>query len=109
VLGTRLQVGHVLTTRYRRVTYVLPSGSTRLTVDTRLSWELPDGTEVRTPGWAVVETKSAASSSAADRLLWSLHHRPRVVSKYGTGLAALRPELPANRWHPVLRLFHAAI
>jgi hypothetical protein len=109
VLGTRLHLGHVLTTHYRRTTYVLPSGSARLTVDTQLAWELPDGAGVRTRGWAVVETKSAASSSAADRLLWSLHHRPRSVSKYGTGLAVLRPELPANRWHPVLRLFLAAI
>lgn len=108
VLGVRLDLDHVLTTRYRRKTFFLPEGGTRLTVDTRLAWELPDSQGVRTPQWAVVETKSVAGASAADRLLWSLHHRPRVVSKYGTGLAALRPELPSNRWHPALRIFPTA-
>jgi hypothetical protein len=105
VLGRRLDLEHVLTTRYRRQTFLLPAGGARLTVDTRLAWELPAGPVARTPEWAVVETKSATSSSAADRLLWSLHHRPRVVSKYGTGLAALRPDLPSNRWRPALRMF----
>jgi hypothetical protein len=105
VLGRHLDLAHVLTTRYRRQTFFLPAGGARLTVDTRLAWELPDGPSVRTPDWAVVETKSAAGASTADRLLWSLHHRPRVVSKYGTGLAALRPDLPANRWRPALRMF----
>lgn len=105
VLGRRLDLDHVLTTRYRRQTFLLPGGSARLTVDTRLAWELPGGPGVRTPQWAVVETKSAAGASAADRLLWSLHHRPRAVSKYGTGLAALRPDLPSNRWRPALRMF----
>jgi hypothetical protein len=105
VLGKQLDLEHVLTTRYRRQTFSLPTGGARLTVDTGLAWELPDGPAVRTYEWAVVETKSAATSSAADRLLWSLHHRPRVVSKYGTGLAALRPDLPSNRWRPALRMF----
>ncbi|MEV4352468.1 hypothetical protein AB0J83_49085 [Actinoplanes sp. NPDC049596] len=38
-----------------------------------------------------------------DRLLWSLAHRPAPPSKYATGLAALRTDLPANRWRPLLR------
>jgi hypothetical protein len=105
LLGLQLDLEHVLTTRYHRQTFLLPAGGARLTVDTRLAWELPEGPAVRTPEWAVVETKSAAGASAADRLLWSLHHRPRAVSKYGTGLAALRPDLPSNRWRPVLRMF----
>lgn len=108
VLGVRLDLGHVLTTRYRRQTFFLPTAGARLTVDTRLGWELPGGPAVRTPHWAVVETKSVAGASPADRLLWSLHHRPRAVSKYGTGLAALRPDLPSNRWRPALRIFPAA-
>ncbi|MFI7539994.1 polyphosphate polymerase domain-containing protein [Actinoplanes sp. NPDC049599] len=158
VLGTRLDLAHVLTTRYHRQTFFLPAGSlpagslptgspaagspaagslpvglspagslpagspaagspaagspaaaggARLTIDTRLVWELPDGSSVSAPDWAIVETKSAAGASTADRLLWSLRHRPRVVSKYGTGLAALRPDLPANRWRPALRMFPA--
>ncbi|MGW0825103.1 polyphosphate polymerase domain-containing protein [Streptomyces sp. NPDC002845] len=92
-----------LTTFYRRTTLFLPGSGSRLTVDTGLTWTLPDGTVLRTPERAIVETKAGRAGSSADRLLWSLRHRPVPVSKYGTGLAALRPELPANRWLPVLR------
>lgn len=93
-----------LTTTYRRTTLLLPATGSRLTVDTGLTWSLPDGTgELRTPDRTIVETKAGRAGSGADRLLWSLRHRPVAVSKYGTGLAALRPELPANRWLPVLR------
>jgi hypothetical protein len=93
-----------LTTRYRRTTLYLPASDSRLTVDTGLTWSLPGGTsELRAPDRAIVETKAGRAGSSADRLLWSLRHRPLPVSKYGTGLAALRPELPANRWLPVLR------
>ncbi|MFF3938532.1 VTC domain-containing protein [Streptomyces phaeofaciens] len=92
-----------LTTTYRRTTLLLPDGS-RLTVDTGLVWALPDGGGVLgAPDRAIVETKSGRAGSGADRLLWSLGHRPCTVSKYGTGLAALRPGLPAHRWLPVLR------
>ena len=92
-----------LTTRYLRTTLFLPGSGSRVTVDTDLTWALPDGTELRTPERTIVETKAGRAGSSADRLLWSLRHRPCPVSKYGTGLAALRPDLPANRWLPVLR------
>ncbi|MET7402296.1 polyphosphate polymerase domain-containing protein [Dactylosporangium sp. NPDC005572] len=106
-----------LTTRYERSTLLLPASGSRLTVDTGLAWVLPgdvlpggpggpggpDGPACALPDRVVVETKSARAAGPADRLLWSLGHRPRAVSKYATGLAALRPELPANRWLPVLR------
>lgn len=92
-----------LTTRYLRTTLFLPGSGSRVTVDTDLTWTLPDGTELRTPARTIVETKAGRAGSGADRLLWSLGHRPCPVSKYGTGLAALRPDLPANRWLPVLR------
>lgn len=93
-----------LTTTYRRTTLLLPATGSRLTVDTGLAWALPDGTAaLRTPDRAIVETKSGRAGSGADRLMWSLRHRPVPVSKYGTGLAALRPDLPAHRWLPVLR------
>ncbi|MFI2431436.1 VTC domain-containing protein [Streptomyces sp. NPDC018693] len=93
-----------LTTTYRRTTLLLPHDSSRLTIDTGLTWELPGGAgTIRTPERVIVETKSGRAGSGADRLLWSLKHRPCAVSKYGTGLAALRPELPAHRWLPVLR------
>ena len=92
-----------LVTSYRRTTLFLPASDSRVTVDTGLTWTLPDGTGLRTPDRTIVETKSGRAGSEADRLLWSLKHRPVPISKYGTGLAALRPGLPAHRWLPVLR------
>lgn len=93
----------VLETRYRRSTLMLPDGGTRATVDTDLAWQLADGTTLRTPGLVIVETKSTSGPGAIDRLLWRAGHRPDRISKFATGLAALRPELPSNRWHGVLR------
>jgi VTC domain len=94
-----------LTTRYRRTTLFVPATGSRVTIDTGLHWVRPDGSAVRIRNSAIVETKSDQSVSDVDRLLWSLRHRPCSVSKYGTGLAALRPDLPANHWRPVLRRY----
>jgi hypothetical protein len=94
----------VLVTEYRRTTLFIPAAGGRVTIDTELCWALPDGGGVRIPDRVIVETKSpGAAAGEVDRLLWSLGHRPCTVSKFGTGLAVLRPDLPANRWHPVLR------
>ncbi|MEU8660882.1 polyphosphate polymerase domain-containing protein [Actinoplanes philippinensis] len=93
----------VMATYYRRNTLYVPSTGSRVTVDTGLAWQLPDGSTVHMPRSVIVETKSGRAASDVDRLLWSLGHRPAAISKYATGLAALRPELPANRWRPVLR------
>lgn len=41
--------------------------------------------------------------AGVDRVLWSRGHRPVSISKDATGLAALRPDLPANRWQRTLR------
>jgi hypothetical protein len=50
----------------------------------------------------VIETKSPPGAAGPlDRRLWSLGHRPVRISKYGTGLALLTPDLPGNRWHRV--------
>ncbi len=95
--------GPVLTTKYVRATLFMPDSGCRVTVDTGLMWALPGGTPLRVPGLAIVETKSRRGASEVDRLLWSLKHRPISMSKYCTGLAALRPDLPSNRWRPVLR------
>jgi hypothetical protein len=92
-----------LTTHYRRTTLYIPSTGGRVTLDADLTWGLPDGTTRHLPDRVIVETKSDRAASPVDRLLWSLGHRPHPVSKYCTGLALLRPELPANRWHAVLR------
>ncbi|WP_433825276.1 polyphosphate polymerase domain-containing protein [Actinoplanes sp. CA-015351] len=93
----------VMATYYRRTTLFVPETGSRVTVDSDLAWTLPDGSTLRMPGSVVVETKSARAASDVDRLLWSLGHRPSRISKYATGLAALRPDLPANKWHGVLR------
>lgn len=98
-----LDLGATLTTRYRRTTLLAPGSAARATVDTSLSWTQPDGTGFALPRVAIVETKSTASASAVDRLLWRAGHRPSTVSKYATGLAALHPELPRNRWARLLR------
>lgn len=104
----------VLETTYERTTLYLPGVGARLTLDTGLTWRAPGpapgSTAPRSAGqalaagpWCVVETKSpGAAPGLADRLLWSAGHRPARVSKYATGLAALYPALPANRWHRVL-------
>ena len=91
-----------LATRYRRTTLLLPGGS-RATVDTDLEWEDTHGSTLRRDDLVIVETKSTGAASELDRLLWAHGHRPATLSKYGTGLAALRPALPANKWARVLR------
>ena len=92
-----------LLTRYRRATLLAPDGAGRATVDTALEWIEPDGPGFALPATAIVETKSGASPSDVDRALWRAGHRPATVSKYATGLAALHPMLPRNRWARLLR------
>jgi hypothetical protein len=92
----------VLVTRYRRTTLFLPATASRVTIDTDLEWY--DGYQhLRLPTLAVVETKTGSTASSVDRLLWSCGHRPARISKYATGLAALRPDLPATPWRRTLR------
>jgi hypothetical protein len=90
-----------LTTRYDRCTLFLPDGA-RLTIDTGLQWH---GTTAAAgvPQHAVVETKSTAGASSADRALWTLGHRPTRISKYATGLIVLDPTLSARPWRRTLR------
>ncbi|UOE42954.1 polyphosphate polymerase domain-containing protein [Agromyces larvae] len=106
-----LHLDAVLTTRYRRATLLVPATGarpeSRATVDLDLTWvdrgrggSFP--TVMTTPDRVIVETKSGASAGEVDHALWACGHRPTRISKYATGLAALRPGLPANRWHRVL-------
>ncbi len=102
-----------LMTRYLRTTLFVPESSSRATIDTALSWSAlahRDAAAAQTglrhldrPQLAIVETKSGSRASAVDRVLWAHGHRPATMSKYGTGMAALRRDLPGNRWAPVLR------
>ncbi|WP_090032180.1 polyphosphate polymerase domain-containing protein [Cellulomonas marina] len=97
-----------LVSRYRRATLHLPATDSRTTIDTGLTWTAlgPDGTPSAPPlalaGMAVVETKTGSTPSSTDRLLWRHGYRPVRISKYGTGMAALHPGLPATPWHRVL-------
>ncbi|MEW2476341.1 polyphosphate polymerase domain-containing protein [Micromonospora gifhornensis] len=92
----------VLVTTYQRATLLLPATASRVTVDTELAWRCGDRT-LRLPDLAVVETKTSRAASVADRLLWQRGTRPVRISKYATGLAALRPELPDSPWRRTLR------
>jgi len=92
-----------LVSRYRRTTFAPPGIGLRATVDMDLSWETPDGDLLRLPATAIIETKSGAQTSSVDRALWRAGHRPVGISKYGTGLAAVRGDLVANKWSRVLR------
>lgn len=86
--------------RYSRATVLLPGGS-RATIDTDLRWR--DGHSTRSAGaMVVVETKTAGRPCELDETLWRLGHRPARISKYGTGLALLRPDLPRGPWSRVL-------
>ena len=98
----------VLAGSYERNTLLLPGGAGRATVDTKLTWRSlrTDGTEVARPDLVIIETKSGATPSVVDHLLWEGGVRPVKISKYGTAMAAMH-ELPANKWHRTLdRYFH---
>ena len=104
-------VGHlapVLTTAYSRSTLLLPEAAGRVTVDTDLTWVDAAGPTLTRPELAIIETKAARQATDVDRLLWSLGIRPARVSKFATGLATLRPTLPANRWARTQRRFFAS-
>ena len=94
----------VLRTRYSRSTLHLAGDASRATLDRGLGWrDEVSGGSISRPDLVVVETKSAGPASPMDRLLWSRGVRPTRISKYATGLAALDPELPHNRWSRTLR------
>ena len=72
----------------------------RATIDRDLSWVSGHGT-AEVGDVLVVETKSGtARPGPLDRRLWGLGHRPVRISKYGTGLALLTPDLPAQPLAP---------
>lgn len=92
-----------LITRYERTTLFVPGSASRATIDTGLRWVIDEAHPLDRPDIAIVETKSGSRASDVDRLLWSHGHRPATISKYGTGLAALRDDLPSNKWSRILR------
>ncbi|GAB3130444.1 polyphosphate polymerase domain-containing protein [Microbispora hainanensis] len=108
-LGAQSSLGPVLVTEYHRATLLLPETASRVTLDTGLAWRHDDHA-LRLPALAVVETKSASAATPVDRLLWRAGLRPARISKYATGLAALRPDLPDAPWRRTLRRhFHGTV
>lgn len=107
VLGERPDLHFVptLVTNYRRATLYQSDGQSRATVDVDLSWTDVDGSRLGLPEVAIIETKTPSAASPMDRLLWASGHRPTKISKYATGLAALRPDLPAAPWRRTLRRY----
>lgn len=93
----------VLASEYRRATLVFPADGVRITIDAGYRCTDVAGTTTGLEQAFIIETKTAGPPSVVDRLLWRAGHRPEKISKFATGLAALRPELPSNRWHRVLR------
>ena len=92
-----------LRTTYRRATIALPGPPVRMTIDVDLAWGIPGQPEEPAwPGTVIIETKTPGQPCLIDRALWRAGHRPVSLSKYACGLAALRPELPSNRWHRLL-------
>ena len=102
-LATAVALRPVLATTYRRSTLYLPTSGTRATVDVDLGWRsLQHHGVLERPGLVVIETKTAATPSEVDRLLWTHGHRPVRISKYGLGMAALQPGLPPLKWFRAL-------
>lgn len=91
-----------LTSRYRRTTLLAADATARVTVDTDLTWHDHAGGDLDLPELAIIETKSGAQPSETDRVLWRAGFRPQSMSKYATGMAALRPSLPHNRWKRII-------
>ncbi|MDN4610344.1 polyphosphate polymerase domain-containing protein [Arthrobacter burdickii] len=89
----------VIETRYRRITLYLPESESRATIDLGVTWRRPGGRPHELDGAVILETKSGSAASALDRHLWASGIRPSRISKFATGMAALDPALPANRWH----------
>jgi hypothetical protein len=96
-------LGPVLETRYRRTTLYLPGSGSRATIDSDVTWQARDGQPWVLTGDVVLETKSGSAAGPLDRHLWQHGVRPSRISKFATGMAALHPHLPANRWHRTLR------
>lgn len=93
----------VLASQYSRATLAFPADGVRVTIDAGYRCTDTTGATTGLTAEFIIETKTDGTPSVVDRLLWSAGHRPEKISKFATGLAALHPELPANRWGRVLR------
>ncbi|MEP6563357.1 MAG: VTC domain-containing protein, partial [Nakamurella sp.] len=100
--GIIRELAPTLTTTYHRST-LLDNDGARYTIDAGLHCAGTSGTAASVGDGVFLETKAPGAATPLDRLLWSWGHRPVSVSKYCSGLAALTPGLPANKWNRTLR------
>ncbi|MDH2426008.1 polyphosphate polymerase domain-containing protein [Sphaerisporangium sp. TRM90804] len=100
--GAGSSLDPILVTDYNRATLLLPDTASRVTIDTGLAWRYGDS-RLRLPDLAVLETKTTSAATPVDRMLWQRGMRPVRISKYATGLAALRLDLPDVPWRRTLR------
>ncbi len=93
-----------LTSHYQRTTVVDSGTSTRITFDEYLTCTDWEKQSILFP-MCIVETKSSGQPSPFDKWLWENGNRPTRISKYCTMLAVLHPDLPANKWHQVIKKY----
>ncbi|NGN66047.1 VTC domain-containing protein [Streptomyces sp. A7024] len=92
-----------LVTDYTRATFV--ADGQRITCDAGLLCVDSAGGRVRAhPDLVLVEVKSTGHLTPADRLLHRYGLRAAEFTKYCGALAAMRPDLPRNRWHRAVRV-----
>lgn len=96
-----------LTTSYQRTTLLHDGCRTTLDVDVTCAATSDvaaagRGLRAAFRDRVIVETKCPGGPGNVDRLLWSAGARPVAVSKYATGMAAIYPDLPSNKWHRTL-------
>lgn len=101
--GLGRELRPTLTTGYRRTTLIDLDDIGRVTIDADLRCVDRQHRSTGLVARYVLETKSTGGPGATDRRLWQMGVRPDKISKYGTGLAALDPSLPSNRWHLTLQ------
>ena len=111
-LGPRIEtLAPTLVTTYRRTTLVCGDveDGQRVTIDRNLRCAAPDQPQTHLGPLSdllVIETKSPGPRPGPfDQILWQMHNRPVSMSKYGVGLAATYPTLPANKWHRLLKRY----
>ncbi|WP_245540568.1 polyphosphate polymerase domain-containing protein [Yaniella halotolerans] len=92
----------VLHNSYVRATLVNSTDGERVTSDVELRYKDSEA-KVHGPDMVVVETKTSNGRGVSDLALSELGIRPVSMSKYCLGVAALNPELPANKWSRLMK------
>lgn len=96
------QLVETLSTGYDRITLVNKTIEERITIDTALSFSGSHG-KADMSNLVIVEVKQGGKSlSPALKALRELRQKPGGISKYCLGLISTMPNLPNNRFKPML-------